>query len=89
MDRMQPYVGRASCFLIFYARNLVLLFGAIALFSAGCPFVLWNRNGRPCMEDDNYSIFSDWKSEEKSPVKVSLIETFPTPSRAGENRIRK
>lgn len=61
--------------VIFYVRNLVLLFGAVDLFSAGCHFVLWNRNGRPCMGDDNDSVFSDWKSGERSPVKVSLAMT--------------
>ena len=35
--------------VIFYVRGLVLFFGAIDLFSAGYHFVLWNRNGRPCM----------------------------------------
>lgn len=59
--------------IIFYVRNLVLLFGAIDLFSAGYHFVLWIRNGRPCMDDDNNSLFSDWKSGERSPIKVSLI----------------
>ena len=59
--------------VIFYVRNLVLLFGAIDLFSAGYHFILWNRNGRPCMDDDNNSLFSDWKSGERSPIKVSLI----------------
>ena len=59
--------------IIFYVRNLVLLFGAIDLFSAGYHFILWNRNGRPCMDDDNNSLFSDWKSGERSPIKVSLI----------------
>lgn len=61
--------------IIFYVRNLVLLFGAIDLFSAGYHFVLWNRNGRPYMDDDNNSLFSDWKSGERSPIKVSLIMT--------------
>ena len=59
--------------VIFYVRSLVLLFGAIDLFSAGYHFVLWNRNGRPCMDDDNNGLFSDWKSGERSPIKVSLI----------------
>ena len=59
--------------IIFYVRNLVLLFGAIDLFSAGYHFVLWIRNGRPCMDDDNNGLFSDWKSGERSPIKVSLI----------------
>ena len=59
--------------IIFYVRNLVLLFGAIDLFSAGYHFMLWNRNRRPCMDDDNNSLFSDWKSGERSPIKVSLI----------------
>ena len=59
--------------VVFYVRSLVLLFGAIDLFSAGYHFVLWNRNGRPCMDDDNNSLFSDWKSGERSPIKVSLI----------------
>ena len=59
--------------VIFYVRSLVLLFGAIDLFSAGYHFILWNRNGRPCMDDDNNSLFSDWKSGERSPIKVSLI----------------
>ena len=59
--------------VIFYVRSLVLLFGAIDLFSAGYHLILWNRNGRPCMDDDNNSLFSDWKSGERSPIKVSLI----------------
>lgn len=59
--------------VIFLARNIVLLFGAIDLISAVYHFVLWNRNGRPCMDDDNNSVFSDWKSGERSPVKISLV----------------
>ena len=59
--------------VIFYVRSLVLLFEVIDLFSAGYHFILWNRNGRPCMDDDNNSLFSDWKSGERSPIKVSLI----------------
>ena len=61
--------------VIFYVRSLVLFFGAIDLFSASYHFVLWNRNGRPCMDDDNNGLFSDWKSGERSPIKVSLIMT--------------
>ena len=59
--------------VIFYVRSLVLLFEVIDLFSAGYHFILWKRNGRPCMDDDNNSLFSDWKSGERSPIKVSLI----------------
>lgn len=59
--------------VIFYVRNIVLLFGVIDLISAIYHFVLWNRNGRSCMDDDNNSLFSDWKSGERSPLKVSLI----------------
>lgn len=59
--------------LIFYVRNVVLLFGAIDLVPAIYHFVLWNRSGRPPMDDDNSSLFSDWKSGERSPVKVSLV----------------
>ena len=58
---------------IFYVRNPVLLFGAIALVSAIYHFMIWNRNGRCSMDDDNNSLFSDWKSGERSPVKVSLV----------------
>ena len=58
--------------VIFLARNLVLIFGAIDLISAAYHFMLWNRNGRKCMDDDDSSLFSDWKSGERSPVKVSL-----------------
>lgn len=58
---------------IFYVRNLVLLFGAIDLVSAIYHFMVWNRNGRCSMDDDNNSLFSDWKSGERSPVKVSLV----------------
>ena len=60
-------------FLLFYIRNVVLLFGAIDLVPAIYHFVLWNRSGRPPMDDDNISLFSDWKSGERSPVKVSLV----------------
>lgn len=59
--------------VIFYVRNLVLLFGAIDLVPAIYHFMVWNRNGRRSMDDDNDSIFSDWKSGERSPVKVSLV----------------
>ena len=59
--------------VIFYVRNLVLLFGAIDLVSAIYHFRIWNRNGRPSMDDDNNNLFSDWKSGERSPVKVSLL----------------
>ena len=58
--------------VIFLVRNIVLLFGAIDLVSAIYHFILWNRNGRCCMDDDNNSLFSDWKSGERSPVKASL-----------------
>ena len=58
---------------IFYVRNPVLLFGAIDLVSAIYHFMIWNRNGRCSMDDDNNSLFSDWKSGERSPVKVSLV----------------
>lgn len=58
--------------VIFLVRNLVLIFGAIDLISAAYHFMLWNRNGRKCMDDDESSLFSDWKSGERSPVKVSL-----------------
>lgn len=57
--------------VIFLVRNLVLVFGAIDLISAAYHFMLWKRNGRKCMDDDS-SLFSDWKSGERSPVKVSL-----------------
>ena len=58
--------------VIFLVRSLVLIFGAIDLFSAGRHFMLWNRNGRKRMDDDDNSLLSDWKSGERSPVKVSL-----------------
>lgn len=58
--------------VIFLVRNLVLIFGAIDLISAAYHFMLWNRNGRKYMDDDNNSLLSDWKSGERSPVKVSL-----------------
>lgn len=57
---------------VFLVRNLVLIFGVIDLISAAYHFMLWNRNGRKCMDDDNNSLFSDWKGGERSPVKVSL-----------------
>lgn len=57
--------------VIFLVRNLVMIFGAIDLISAAYHFMLWNRNGRKCMDDES-SLFYDWKSGERSPVKVSL-----------------
>ena len=59
--------------VIFYVRYPVLLFGVIDFVSAIYHFMLWNQNGRCCMDDDNNSLFSDWKSGERSPIKVSLI----------------
>ena len=59
--------------VIFYVRNLVLIFGAIDLVSAIYHFRLWSRNGHPSMDDDNNNLFSDWKSGERSPIKVSLV----------------
>ena len=59
--------------VIFLVRNIVLLFGAVDLVSAIYHLMLWNRNGRHSMDDDNNGLLSDWKSGERSPVKVSLI----------------
>lgn len=59
--------------VIFYVRNVLLLFGAIDIISAIYHFVIWRRNGRQPMDDDSNSLFSDWKSGERSPVKVSLV----------------
>ena len=59
--------------VIFLVRNIVLLFGAVDLVSAIYHLMLWNRNGRHSMDDDNNSLLSDWKSGERSPVKVSLV----------------
>lgn len=58
--------------VIFLVRNLVLIFGVIDFISAAYHSMLWNRNGRKCMDDDDNSLLSDWKSGERSPVKVSL-----------------
>ena len=58
--------------VIFLVRSLVLIFGVIDLISAAYHSMLWNRNGRKCMDDDDNSLFSGWKSGERSPVKVSL-----------------
>ena len=59
--------------VIFLVRNIVLLFGAIDLVSAIYHLMLWNRNGRHSMDDDNNGLLSDWKGGERSPVKISLI----------------
>lgn len=59
--------------VIFYVRNVLLSFGAIDIISAIYHFVIGHRNGRQPMEDDNDSPFSDWKSGERSPVKISLV----------------
>ena len=59
--------------VIFLARNIVLLFGAVDLVSAIYHIMLWNRNGRHSMDDDNNGLLSDWKGGERSPVKISLI----------------
>ena len=58
--------------VILGVRGIVLLFGGIDLVSAIYHLFIWNRNGRRPMDDDNNSVFSDWKSGERSPVKVSL-----------------
>lgn len=58
--------------VIFYVRNLMLLFGAIDFILAIYHFMLWSRNGRCCTDDDN-SLLSDWKSGERFWVKVSLV----------------
>ena len=58
--------------VIFLVRNIVLLFGAVDLVSAIYHLMLWNRNGRHSMDDDNNGLLTDWKSGERSPVKVSL-----------------
>lgn len=58
--------------VILGVRGIVLLFGGIDLVSAVYHLFIWNRNGRRPMDDDNNSVFSDWKSGEHSPVKVSL-----------------
>ena len=52
--------------VIFLVRNLVLIFGVIDLISAAYHSMLWNRNGRKCMDDDDNSMLSDWNSGECS-----------------------
>ena len=59
--------------VIFYVRNVVLLFGAVDLVSAVYHFMVWNQNGRKPMDDDNDSVFADWKSGERSQVKTALV----------------
>ena len=66
------YVGERRRSGIFEHGHFSGVFGAIDLISAAYHFMLWNRNGRKCMDDDDSSLFSDWKSGERSPVKVSL-----------------
>ena len=56
--------------VILGVRGIVLLFGGIDLVSAIYHLFIWNRDGRRPMDDDNNSVFSDWKSGERSPVKV-------------------
>ena len=53
-------------FIIFCVRNVILIFGGIDLISAVYHLILWERTGRPDMEDDNDSLLSDWKSGECS-----------------------
>lgn len=48
-------------------------YGAAALVSAIYHLMLWNRNGRHSMDDDNNGLLSDWKGGERSPIKVSLV----------------
>ena len=45
--------------VIFLVRNIVLLFGAVDLVSAIYHLMLWNRNGRHSMDDDNNGLLSD------------------------------
>ena len=59
-------------FIIYCIRGVVLIFGDIDLVSAIYHFMAWTRKGRPTSDDDDSSVFSDWKSGERSPVKVSL-----------------
>ncbi len=59
--------------VIFYVSNVVLLFGAVDLVSAVYHFMVWNQNGRKPMDDDNDSVFADWKSGERSQVKTALV----------------
>ena len=37
---------------------------------------LWNRNGRPCTDDINNNLFSDWKSGERM-IPVINTERLP------------
>lgn len=58
--------------LLYYARNIVLILVAWDLIPAIYHFFLWNKKGRPHSDDDNNSLFSDWKSGERSPLKFAL-----------------
>ncbi len=59
-------------FMMYCVRNLVLVFAAINLISTIQHFYAWNSNGRIHSDDDTKSLFSDWKTGEISPVKVSM-----------------
>ena len=59
-------------FVMYCVRNLVLVFAAINLISTLQHLYIWNSNGRIRTDEDTKSLFTDWKSGELSPVKVSL-----------------
>ena len=60
-------------FLLYYARNIVLILAAVDLVPAIYHFFLWNKKGRPHSDDDNNSLFSEWKGGERSPLQFALV----------------
>ena len=59
-------------FILYNAKNIVVIFGAVDLISAAYYLIRWLQMGRPSSPDDNNSLFSDSEGGERSPLKASL-----------------
>ena len=59
-------------FILYYAKNFVLLFAAIDFVSAAVSLIRWLQAGRPSSPDDRNSLLSDGQQGERSPIKASL-----------------
>lgn len=60
-------------FLLGLVSGLILIFSIISWCSALFNYWGWVQKGRPKSEDDQNGLLSDWKSGERSPLRLSFF----------------
>lgn len=58
--------------ILLYISAILMVFCVIDFVCAIYHYTLWRKNGCPCLSDDNDGLFADWRSGERSPIKITF-----------------